>query len=491
MVCLICTTRHESEKTRPNSFGIGNCLFNALSDQLYGTQSSHQSIRRTVVQYMRENRDDYTPFLDVLPGGATRRNPKRKNAATFGSSSDFDMPTPEDIDRAFEDRLRRMGQGGTYGDNFEIVAFTRAYNSDVMVFQANERLYFAAPRTADHKQTCCIAYHVSHIIQTHPFTQSANIVQTWEHYSSIRNVEGPHVGRPDLRLGELTVEELSQMRTPTTGPINVQQWQIDAVMRSYWLPLDESTVIRLLEECRGNTDNAVLKLMGEYDSPDRSSSVPSSTADPPSAVDEDFTDGPNKKQDRRMSRNTKSESRSRHRYEREQYAESLGSSSSLDHLESTTTPSIESSLQRRRGRKVVLDDEDEIEDEEMADVSSLPALDDGSTSSESEYSASTSPPKPPITLRLCLKPPQQARTLQPSLSPPKSMHKVTGPKKRLDAARDMKSVKKRAQKQHAKERRQAAVAKPKEEQREQSTMSFNSDGSSQASVNTGFRLLHV
>ena len=109
---------------------------------------------------MRDHKDNYTPFLDVLPGGATRRNPKRKNAASFSSCFHSEMPTPEDIDRAFEDRLRRMGQGGTYGDNFEIVAFTCAYSVDVMVFQANERLYFNGPRTLGQKQICCIAYHV-------------------------------------------------------------------------------------------------------------------------------------------------------------------------------------------------------------------------------------------------------------------------------------------------------------------------------------------
>ncbi|KAL9082527.1 MAG: hypothetical protein Q9159_006353 [Coniocarpon cinnabarinum] len=459
-----------------NITGDGNCLFNALSDQLFGNQAQHSSIRSTVVQHMRENKDDYTPFLDVLPGGATRRNPKRKNAATFSSQSDLEMPTLEDIDRAFEDRLRRMGQGGTYGDNFEIVAFTRAYNKNVLVFQANERLYFGAPRTADQADTCCIAYH------------------TWEHYSSIRNLDGPHVGLPRVHLKELTVEELSQMKVPATGPINIQQWQIDVVMQSLWFPVDEATAIRLLEASRGNVDDAVSKLIEELESPDRSSSVHSSSVEPQSAVDDENCEGPNKKQDRRMSHHSKFLSRTQQRQEREQYAESLGSTSSLEQLE-TIAPSTHSAYRRRPYRRVILDDEDEDEDgdTEMVGENDLPSLVDGTTSSESEYSMATSPPKPPLTIRLSLKPPQpsqpdqQRRSSQLTPIPSRSASKAGYQKKRLHAARDMKSLKKQAQKQHAKERRQAAT-KP---QKEPTTLDFSSNGSSQNSVSSGFRLLHV
>ena len=109
---------------------------------------------------MRDHKDDFTPFLDVLPGGATRRNPKRKNAGGYASFT-AEMPSPEEVDRAFEDRLKRMAQGGTYGDNMEIAAFTSAYEVDVMVVQSDERYYISGPRIPREKQICCIAYHVS------------------------------------------------------------------------------------------------------------------------------------------------------------------------------------------------------------------------------------------------------------------------------------------------------------------------------------------
>ena len=126
---------------------------------------------------MRKHKDDYTPFLDVLPGGATRRNPKRKNAGGYSSFS-AEIPTPEEVDRAFEERLSRMSRGGTYGDNMEIVAFTNAYLVDVIVMQTEERFYIAGPPISSEKQICCIAYHVSLLFCPPPLSQMRCLIET-------------------------------------------------------------------------------------------------------------------------------------------------------------------------------------------------------------------------------------------------------------------------------------------------------------------------
>lgn len=39
-----------------------NCLFRALAVQLRG--ADHRSLRRDVVRYMREHRDEFEPFID-------------------------------------------------------------------------------------------------------------------------------------------------------------------------------------------------------------------------------------------------------------------------------------------------------------------------------------------------------------------------------------------------------------------------------------------
>ena len=280
------------------------------------------------------------------------------------------------------------------------------------------------------------------------------------------------------------------MKTPI-GPFNPQPWQINAVVNSMWFPIDEDTAIKALQDSRGNLDDAVSKLMDDNTSPNNTPSVYSSSVepqlDPSIKTDENSTDAPNKKQDRRLSRASKSASRTRERRYRDQLLEKL-SSSSLEQLEQASGSSLGTSGVRRRYNPVIPDDEDT----EMDDSTPPPHLLDGSTSSESDYSTNnSSPPKPPLTLKLSLKPPQPSTSaianpgLVQSISKP--IIKDTKPNKRLTSARDMKSLKKQAQKQAAKERRQAA-SKPA---KEQSTLSFTSTGSSQSSVNNGFRLLHV
>ena len=42
----------------------GNCFFRALSDQRWGDDSHHASLRRDVVEYMKKNRDSFEPFIE-------------------------------------------------------------------------------------------------------------------------------------------------------------------------------------------------------------------------------------------------------------------------------------------------------------------------------------------------------------------------------------------------------------------------------------------
>ena len=86
---------------------------------------------------MRDNAAEYKSFLAVHPGGGVRRNPKRKNVSTYSTPEAF-TPTPEDVDIAFEIRLKEMGKTTTYGDNQELVAFTRVYPYNVMVYQQHD-----------------------------------------------------------------------------------------------------------------------------------------------------------------------------------------------------------------------------------------------------------------------------------------------------------------------------------------------------------------
>jgi OTU domain-containing protein 3 len=131
-----------------------------LSDQIFGNQNQHITIRARVIAYMRTHADYYKQFLDVKPGGGTRRNPKRKNAGAFSSPLVYTPPTPEEIDRAFESHIDRMAKGGVWGDNMEIVAFAAAYNTDVRIYLRDYSYMIPGQGEEIDRTIAHIAYHV-------------------------------------------------------------------------------------------------------------------------------------------------------------------------------------------------------------------------------------------------------------------------------------------------------------------------------------------
>jgi hypothetical protein len=146
----------------------GNCLFNALSDQLYGDQDMHEVLRATTIEHMRDNADFYRQYMAV---NNVRRNPKRKTAAAASARIDTTYYTEEQLQRQFEDHVEKMGQPGEWADNMEVSAFASALNVHVRLWQA-DYTYLFSPRTyyvpsdevaaEDSRQTLHIAYHVSH-----------------------------------------------------------------------------------------------------------------------------------------------------------------------------------------------------------------------------------------------------------------------------------------------------------------------------------------
>ncbi|KAI9679344.1 MAG: hypothetical protein M1817_005364 [Caeruleum heppii] len=276
--------------------GDGNCLFNALSDQIYGTQNQHREIRARVIDYMRDNASYYKQFVEVHSGGGTRRNPKRKSAGTFASTNSAVAPTAAEVDKVFEAHLQQMARGGTYGDNMEITAFSAAYGVDVMIYQRDLAYLVRGGELRGH-QTAHIAYHI------------------WEHYSSIRNLDGPHDGLPNVQSTESTATEYTAKAEAAHNPPFVAPWMIKAVTNSLPYLADPALIQRTLEEHGGSIDNAVSKLLDREESASVSSSQSQATSSSverdPDSEDEAQMSGPIKKRDRRLSRETKEMMRQR------------------------------------------------------------------------------------------------------------------------------------------------------------------------------------
>jgi hypothetical protein len=80
--------------------GDGNCLFRAISHQLYGTTARHEDLRRKCCAYIKEHRDYFARWL------------------------------AEDVD-AYLGRMRKPGQ---WGDHIELVALREIFNVNIVVY---------------------------------------------------------------------------------------------------------------------------------------------------------------------------------------------------------------------------------------------------------------------------------------------------------------------------------------------------------------------
>ncbi|GAB7346869.1 hypothetical protein MBLNU459_g1951t1 [Dothideomycetes sp. NU459] len=395
--------------------GDGNCLFNALSDQLYGHQNEHSTIRSKVIEYMREHADYYKMFIDVHPGGGMRRNPKRKNVGAYSSPATIAPPSEADIDRVFQGHLASMARGGTYGDNMEISAFSSAFNVDVKIYQRDFAYMVsgASPDGDEARRVAHIAYHV------------------WEHYSSIRNLDGPHTGPPHVTLKALSPQEEQNQKEKLASTPHVLPWMIDVVSSSLPYLADKPTIKRTLEECKGDINLAVDKLLGEENG-SQSSAQESSSVEREQDSDEEYERGPSKKQDRRMSSRRRAKDADSSTNTMSKLATYDDSQESFLSNESSDTSSCADSLHAAD----VKPEEKNIKSEEKNIEPVVPL------------------PRPTIRIKLNPpKPPTNAHTPKPA---GKTQQKQQGPQRQT--ARDKKDIKKQAQKAARKERQQAAGA---------------------------------
>ncbi|KAF7759905.1 hypothetical protein Agabi119p4_11600 [Agaricus bisporus var. burnettii] len=168
------------------TLGDGNCLFRALSDQLYGTDSKHALLRQHICDWIQHHKSRYEPFVED--------------------------------ERGIDTHLHCMRENATYGGHMELSAFAHMAQRNVKVVQPGlvyviEWQAFAvssSPTTPslpdkedldgnddnDPHSSIYVAYH------------------DWEHFSSIRNLKGPHVGLP--RVKERPVSQTDLPPSPIT-----------------------------------------------------------------------------------------------------------------------------------------------------------------------------------------------------------------------------------------------------------------------------------
>ncbi|KAJ8102936.1 NADP-dependent oxidoreductase domain-containing protein [Lipomyces tetrasporus] len=224
--------------------GDGNCLFRALSDQLYGSPERHTHLRTEVVQFLRDNKAQFISFLPAASAyhgtsGAPRKSARR--AATGPISGG--QPT----EKMWETYLDMMTKDGVYGDNLEIVAFAKRFNVDVKIHLA-DFAYVVSGESSNGGESACTPRKVLHVAY-----------HQWEHYSSIRNVDGPHSGLPEVREMAITQETTSKLLETHKY---CQPWMEKVVLSSLPdLVLDNSEGLKLvretIEQFKGDVNQAV------------------------------------------------------------------------------------------------------------------------------------------------------------------------------------------------------------------------------------------
>ncbi|KAK4521524.1 uncharacterized protein ATC70_012140 [Mucor velutinosus] len=197
--------------------GDGNCLFRSLSDQYYGHDGNHKAIRQEVCQYLRENEETYKFFVED--------------------------------DQSFEHHVECMSQDATFSGNMELAAFAKLKKVDIKVYQPGMIYVINGVDDEDEKveeeeeprQILHIAYH------------------SWEHYSSVRNIDGPYSGPPEIKTMEQSLDndETFKKEDDIEEDKDEELSSKEKVVRSAFPDASIRKIRRLLIKHKGDPDKVI------------------------------------------------------------------------------------------------------------------------------------------------------------------------------------------------------------------------------------------
>lgn len=157
--------------------GDGNCLFRALSDQLYGDPKYHAKLRADTCDHLAAHADMYAGFVEA------------------------ECP--------YEAYVDQMRTHGTYGGHLELSAFAHLTQKRIRIVQpgyvyvvACDDDSYSARASRERRER-----HRRHMLaqDTPPRGTPPECVgplhiayHSWEHYSSLRLLRGPHKGHPNI-----------------------------------------------------------------------------------------------------------------------------------------------------------------------------------------------------------------------------------------------------------------------------------------------------
>ena len=199
------------------TLGDGNCLFRALSDQMYGTADKHLPLRQEICAYMAAHKSRFEAFVDD--------------------------------DRSWDQHISTMSKSGTYGGHLELTAFAQLKVVNVKVVQPGLVYVIEGSKTEVGGASGCAAGASAVVGEemtskerrkarkermkkkseekdddedddddddsggSDPFPATVYVAyHDWEHFSSVRNLTGPHTGPPSVC--EVPEPETSSLPSP-------------------------------------------------------------------------------------------------------------------------------------------------------------------------------------------------------------------------------------------------------------------------------------
>jgi OTU domain-containing protein 3 len=278
---------------------------------------------------------------------------------------------------------------------------------------------------------------------THLPSLLLTIVQAdYEHYSSVRNVNGPFEGPPNVTCTVEYSSEPSSQQSIATDASKVEDWRKQVVHDSLNFEASDNQVAQALLSTSGDVDGAVTKLM-ELQSPSPASTPGSSSVE--RDHDDDDAHAPNKRQDRRLSHATRAMMQRSHR-------QKLADAISNIHDRDSPIPSDTGSFRPERRESDTSMSTSESQKVEPTESSSVEL---------SQTTGQVSIPNKPIRLKINNNAPNPnspvSATSADSKIKPAQQQNAPSQRKAV-SARDRKELKKQAQKQARKERAKSEAA---------------------------------
>ncbi|KAH8101214.1 hypothetical protein BXZ70DRAFT_999998 [Cristinia sonorae] len=208
------------------TLGDGNCLFRALSDQLYGTDSYHASLRQAICNWIQSHGDRYAPFVDDERGLDVHLECMRQQA-TYGGHlelSAFAHMTRRNV-KVIQPGLVYVIEWNAGGDpatdqppetTSQLSSTLPTPDNDTTLSCRDKRRAKRDGKRGHEKSLPELPEH-SEAGSDHPIYVAYH---DWEHFSSIRNLRGPHAGLPNVRETPIPDDDVATPPSPARKPVS-------------------------------------------------------------------------------------------------------------------------------------------------------------------------------------------------------------------------------------------------------------------------------